>query len=82
MRVNNILITSILIFLLSSCYSHKQVGLLQERDNLPSYDSAAYEPYRLQVNDEIIYRVITMDETISKVFANNTSANSQYANSY
>lgn len=82
MRVNNILITSILIFLLSSCYSHKQVGLLQERDNLPTYDSAAYEPYRLQVNDEIIYRVITMDETISKVFANNTSAYSQYANSY
>ena len=72
----------ILITTLSSCYGYRQVGLLQERDDLPQYDSVAYEPYRLQVNDEIIYRVITMDETIAKTLSANNSSSGQYANSY
>ena len=58
------------------------MGLLQERDDLPQYDSVAYKPYRLQVNDEIIYRVITMDETLAKTLSSNENTNSQYANSY
>ncbi|MBQ6777329.1 MAG: polysaccharide biosynthesis/export family protein [Paludibacteraceae bacterium] len=92
--------------LLTGCYPHREVGLLQERgskdmarpryyktgfigprqfkDTLPVYDSAAYVPYRLQVNDEIIYRVLTMDETVAKTLLanNNNSYNTQYANSY
>ena len=64
------ILTHIYIILLSltltGCYGYRQVGLLQEREDLPQYDSAAYEPSRLQVNDEIIYRVVTMDETIAK----------------
>lgn len=67
---------------MTSCYGYRQVGLLQDRGNLPCYDSAAYTPYRLQVNDEIIYRVVTMDETIAKTLAANTSGSGQYANSY
>ena len=66
----------------TSCYGYRQVGLLQERDDLPQYDSVAYKPYRLQVNDEVIYRVITMDETIAKTMASNSSVSGQYANSY
>ncbi|MBQ8386413.1 MAG: polysaccharide biosynthesis/export family protein [Paludibacteraceae bacterium] len=72
----------VLGMLLTSCYGYRQVGLLQERDNLPQYDSVAYTPYRLQVNDEIIYRVITMDETLAKTLSSNENTNSQYANSY
>jgi polysaccharide export outer membrane protein len=68
--------------LMTSCYGYRQVGLLQERDDLPQYDSVAYKPYRLQVNDEIIYRVITMDETLAKTLSSNENTNSQYANSY
>ena len=76
-------LTAVLSVLLTGCYSYRQVGLLQERDDLPQYDSAAYEPYRLQVNDEIIYRIITMDETISKTLSGGSAgANMQYANSY
>ena len=67
---------------MTGCYGYRQVGLLQEREDLPQYDSVAYEPYRLQVNDEVIYRVITMDETIAKTMSANTSAGGQYANSY
>ena len=67
---------------MTGCYGYRQVGLLQERENLPQYDSAAYEPYRLQVNDEIIYRVVTMDETIAKTLSANTNGAGQYANAY
>jgi polysaccharide export outer membrane protein len=75
---------SLLLLLISmtGCYGYRQVGLLQERDNLPQYDSAAYEPYRLQVNDEIIYRVVTMDETLAKTLSANNNSAGQYANAY
>jgi polysaccharide export outer membrane protein len=78
LHISFILLTTIL----TGCYGYRQVGLLQERDNLPQYDSAAYEPYRLQVNDEIIYRVVTMDETIAKTLSSNNFSAGQYANSY
>lgn len=72
--------------LMSSCYSHRVIGYLQEptkRNKLPVYDSVAYEPYRIRVNDEIIYRLITMNETYSRMLgANNVSSYGQYANSY
>ena len=67
---------------MSSCYGYRQVGLLQDREDLPQYDSAAYKPYRLQVNDEVIYRVVTMDETIAKTLSANSNGSGQYANSY
>ena len=76
------IILFVLTITMSSCYGYRQVGLLQERDKLPQYDSAAYEPYRLQVNDEIIYRVVTMDETIAKTLSANNNGSGQYANSY
>ena len=72
--------------LMTGCYSHRQIGYLQEptkANKLPVYDSVAYEPYRIRVNDEIIYRLITLDEKMLKMFeANNNVANGQYANSY
>lgn len=84
MKTRQFCVLALIAAVISGCYPYREVGLLQERDKLPVYDSATYEPYRLQVNDEIIYRVITMDETISKtLLANNNSGyNSQYANSY
>ena len=80
--VRHLGIVFLLGMLMTSCYGYRQVGLLQERDDLPQYDSVAYQPYRLQVNDEIIYRVITMDETLAKTLSSNENTNSQYANSY
>jgi polysaccharide export outer membrane protein len=72
----------VVLGMLSGCYGYRQVGLLQEHDDLPQYDSAAYEPYRLQVNDEIICRVVTMDETIAKTLSANNNGSGQDANSY
>ncbi|MGM9837411.1 MAG: polysaccharide biosynthesis/export family protein [Paludibacteraceae bacterium] len=70
--------------LLTGCYTHRSIGLLQEPtkgNKLPVYDTAHYEPYRIRVNDEIIYRLITLDKTISKTLTTNQNATS-YANAY
>ena len=74
----HIIVFALLLVALNSCYSYRQVGLLQEREDLPQYDSIAYEPYRLQVNDEIVYRVITMDQTIAKTLSTNNTRGERY----
>ena len=80
------LILCLLALLMTGCYSHRVIGYLQEpskTNKLPVYDSAAYEPYRIHINDEIIYRLVTLDETMSKMLGtNNISTTGQYANSY
>ena len=71
--------------IMTGCYSHRVIGLLQEpgKNKIPAYEQdTVHEPYRIHVNDEIIYRLITMDETISKILGTNDNASTQYANSY
>ena len=86
MRRLSILLLSFVAVFMTSCYSHRVIGYLQEptkSNKLPVYDSVPYEPYRIRVNDEIIYRLITMDEKMSKMLGTNNMATSgQYANSY
>lgn len=85
-QVIKILVVLMTSVVLTGCYGHKAIGLLQEptkQNKLPQYEKAEYEPYRLQVNDEIIYRVITMDETLAKTLGtNNVSVGSNYAVTY
>ncbi len=80
-KINKIWILSLIILIMSSCYNYRNVGLIQERNKgLPQYDETAYEDYRLQINDELIFRLITADETISKLIpgSQNISASSNY----
>ena len=71
MRSNiKILILTTITLCLSSCYSYKSMQLLQENEKyIPTYEKSNYAEYRIQVNDEIIYRLITSDETISKLIS-------------
>lgn len=83
----NILVLLIVSAIMTGCYHHRAIGLLQEptkANKLPVYEKAEYEPYRLHVNDEVIYRLITMDQTIYKTISagNANTNNGQYANSY
>ena len=85
MKKISIILLGLVAVLMSSCYSHRVIGYLQEptkANKLPVYDSTTYEPYRIRVNDEIIYRLITMDETYSKMLGTNNISSGQYANSY
>lgn len=80
-----IILLGLVAVMMSSCYSHRVIGYLQEptkANKLPVYDSVSYEPYRIRVNDEIIYRLITMDETYSTMLGTNNVSSGQYANSY
>lgn len=85
MKKIQIIVFALMAVCLSSCYSHRVIGYLQEptkQNKLPQYDSVAYEPYHIRINDEIIYRLITMDETMSKMLGTNNNISTQYANSY
>lgn len=65
------IITTIILVscIFSSCYTFRGTGLLQEqRLSLPEYDRAAYQEYRLQINDEIVFRLITSDAEMSAVY--------------
>ena len=83
-KLFNILSILLVGLMLNSCYTHRAIGLLQDRKKLPHYEQAEYEHYKLQVNDEIIYRLITMDETISRVMQESSasSANGSSVASY
>ena len=56
-----IAIAMVLLLAMSSCYNTRNVGYLQDRKSLPQYGEGAFVEYRLQVNDEIMFRVITTD---------------------
>ena len=80
-----LLVVIVTSLILTGCYSHRVIGLLQEpgKHKIPDYEKdTVREPYRIHVNDEIIYRLITMDETISKILGANEGINNQYANAY
>ena len=60
-QVFKILVVLMTSVVLTGCYGHKAIGLLQEptkQNKLPQYEKAEYEPYRLQVNDAIDNLVI------------------------
>ena len=58
--------------------------LLQDNNHtLPTYGKSNYLDYHIRVNDEIIYRLITSDETISKLISSgNGSSSAQNQTSY
>jgi len=76
------ILVGLLALCLTGCYSHRAIGFMQDRKDLPHYEKDTYTPYRIAVNDEIIYRLITMDETISKSMATTSSANGYDVASY
>jgi len=67
----------VVMLLLSSCYNYRSLRLLQDGNrSLPVYDKTDYSEYKIRINDEIIYRLITTDETISKLISPQTSSGS------
>jgi polysaccharide biosynthesis/export protein len=84
MKKNYILLTLFFIFAMTSCYNYQSIGLMQEHNPyLPKYQKSAYEQYKIQINDEIVFRLMTSDETISKLISNNNMVGAgQYQISY
>ena len=68
-----VFILAAIAFSMTSCYNYQKLRLLQESRSLPVYEKAPYKEYHLRVNDELIYRLITSDETISDVISSTQS---------
>jgi len=70
----------ILLFLLSSCTINKYTRLLQESDRLPQYAKAEMERYRIQVDDEVRVRVLSMNKEVADIFnaGNSNSTGTAY----
>jgi len=81
-NIIRIFVLFIVLISLSSCYNYKSLQLLQEEHSSPVYNKSNYSDYRIQVNDEMIYRLITSDETISKLISPQTGGSSQNLMSY
>jgi len=56
--------------------------LLQDNLAIPKYETSNYKDYKIQINDELIYRLITTDENMSKLLSSGTSSSSQNMLSY
>jgi polysaccharide export outer membrane protein len=56
--------------------------LQDDNPSLPVYEKSEYSDYRIRINDEIIYRLITSDETISKLISPETGVGGQNQISY
>lgn len=67
---SKIFVLFLILISLTSCYNYRNLRLLQD-DNvaLPVYSKSNYVDYKIRINDELIYRLITSDETISKIIA-------------
>jgi len=65
----------VVIILFSSCYTRKSNNFLQERSSLPTYEKSVYENYALQINDELVVRVISRDEVLRTIFPTPGSGN-------
>lgn len=79
-----ILIYILILVSLSSCYNYQNLRLLQDKSKLvPTYEQYHYVDYKIHVNDELIYRLITSDETISGLISpQNAGSTSQNQISY
>ncbi|MBO5975308.1 MAG: polysaccharide biosynthesis/export family protein [Paludibacteraceae bacterium] len=61
--------------MLVSCYTKKETSLLLE-NGMPIYQQSAYEPHRIAVNDELLLRVISLNEEVASLFASGSSTTS------
>jgi polysaccharide biosynthesis/export protein len=80
-KVNIFPVLFAVILFFSSCYNYKSIGLLQENNpKLPNYPKTEYEEYRIKVNDEIVFRLITSDRTYSNLLSFNQQAGNSMQN--
>jgi polysaccharide export outer membrane protein len=70
----------LIVILLSSCTTSRYTRFLQESDRLPQYAKMELQRYRIQVDDEILVKVLSLDEEVTNIF--NTNLTTNVANSY
>lgn len=70
------------ILLFSSCITNKQKLYLQKEDDTRKYDMIAFEQYKLSVNDEIVYYLMTTSQETQYLYNAGNINNSRNKLSY
>lgn len=63
-----ILVLSLLLLLMSSCITGKQKKYLQNDNEQTEYKTMPFEQYRLNVNDELVYYMMTEDLDVQQLY--------------
>lgn len=77
------LLMALVIPLLCSCVTNKDLTLLQEGKKIPQYEQADYTYYKIQKNDALRIRLLTTNEEAAQMFefsggSSGSATNSQY----
>lgn len=64
----------LLLLLGTSCITNKSMTYLQTDDKLPQYAKAPYTYYRIQKNDELVIRLLSLNEEATAIFNMETTS--------
>lgn len=56
------------LLLASSCITNKSMTYLQDSDKLPQYPKVPYTYYRIQKNDQLVIRLLSLNEEATAIF--------------
>jgi polysaccharide export outer membrane protein len=70
-----------LVLLSVSCVTNRNTRLLQERGSLPEYDSASFAEHKLRVNDELYFKVVSLNKDIMSAFNLGSTQSTQSSSS-
>ena len=72
----------LLLLLGTSCITNKSTTYLQTSDKLPQYPKAPYTYYRIQKNDQLVLRLLSLNEEATAIFNFGTSSTSTTGYTY
>lgn len=80
-KIINYLAVVVLLLAANSCITNKSNTYLQDDPKLPQYEKAEYSYYKIQPNDELIIRLISVNEEATAIF-NISDSEGSGSNSY
>ena len=69
-RLRNIikLLVAVLVLTSTSCITNKDNTYFQDSEKLPQYEKVAYEYYKIIPNDQLVIRLLTLNEEAAAIF--------------
>lgn len=80
--VSRCLVAMWLVLLGTSCITNKSTTYLQTDDKLPQYPKTPYTYYRIQKNDQLVIRLLSLNEEATAIFNLVTSSTSATGYTY
>lgn len=79
-NIIKVLLAVLIVMASTSCITNKDNTYLQDSDKLPKYPKAEYEYYKIIPNDQLVIRLLTLNEEAAAIF--NFSDNSTSSTAY